>query len=83
MFLGDGEFDGVGLQETLNEAGWLYACRTAKSTTATWEGDTFALEELGWSLKAGRLIELKEVEEIQQTCDNCDGDLEISSDIDL
>jgi hypothetical protein len=62
VFLGDGEFDGIGLQETVNQAGWLYACRTSKSTTATWEGETFALEELGWSLKAGRLIDLHEVE---------------------
>jgi hypothetical protein len=60
VFLGDGEFDGIGLQETNNEVGWFYACRTSKSTTATWEGETFALEELGWSLKAGRLIELQE-----------------------
>jgi hypothetical protein len=62
VFLGDGEFDGVGLQETLNDAGWLYACRTSTSTTATWQGETFALEELGWSLKAGKLIELQEVD---------------------
>ena len=62
VFLGDGEFDGIGLQETLNEAGWLYVCRTSTSTTVRWEGETFALEELGWSLKAGRLIELQEVE---------------------
>jgi hypothetical protein len=62
VFLGDGEFDGVGLQETLNDAGWLYACRTSASTTATWQGETLALEELGWSLKAGKLIELQEVD---------------------
>jgi Transposase DDE domain len=61
VFLGDGEFDGIGLQKAINEAGWLYVCRTSTSTTVTWEGETFALEELGWSLKAGRLIELKEV----------------------
>jgi hypothetical protein len=60
VFLGDGEFDGIALQETINKAGWLYACRTSKSTTATWEGETYALEELGWSLKSGQLIELKE-----------------------
>src|SRR5215467_7300601 len=34
VFLGDGECDGTTLQETLNEAGWLYACRTAQSTVA-------------------------------------------------
>jgi hypothetical protein len=61
VFLGDGEFDGVGLQKTLTDAGGLYAGRTSTSTTATWQGETFALEELGWSLKAGRLIELQDV----------------------
>src|SRR5499433_4345600 len=41
VFLGDGEFDGTMLQQTLNEAGWRYACRTAQSTVATWEGESF------------------------------------------
>lgn len=62
VFLGDGEFDGIHLQETVNEAGWWYACRTSKSTTATWEEETFALNELGCCLKPGHLIELQEVE---------------------
>lgn len=61
VFLGDGEFDGIDLQATVNEMGWQYACRTAMSTTATWSGETFALSELGTCLKPGRLIELKEV----------------------
>lgn len=61
VFLGDGEFDGTALQATLNEAGWCYACRTAQSTVATWEGETFRLDTLGACLKPGRLIELKEV----------------------
>jgi hypothetical protein len=61
VFLGDGEFDGVALQQSVNEAGWWYACRTSKSTTATWEDETFALRELEGCLKPGRLIELKEV----------------------
>src|SRR5215475_11264380 len=30
VFLGDGEFDGTMLQQTLNTAGWRYACRTAQ-----------------------------------------------------
>src|SRR5712671_3709678 len=38
VFLGDGEFDGTALQDTLSELGWSYVCRTAMSTTATWEG---------------------------------------------
>ena len=62
VFLGDGEFDGTALQATLNEAGWSYACRTALSTVATWEGVTFRLDTLGTCSKPGTLIELKEVQ---------------------
>ena len=61
VFLGDGEFDGTDLQKTRHDAGWLYACRTAKSTVATWEDMTFHLDLLGSSIKRGMLIELKEV----------------------
>jgi hypothetical protein len=62
VFLGDGEFDGIGLQEAMSTSGWLYACRTAKSTVATWEGVRFNLDLLGSSIKPGMLIELKEVQ---------------------
>ncbi len=61
VVLGDGEFDGTTLQETMNELGWRYACRTSKGHTARWDGETFHVEELGSCLKPGRLIELKEV----------------------
>jgi hypothetical protein len=61
VFLGDGEFDGTALQATLNEAGWFYACRTAQSTVATWEGETFRLDTLGACIKPGTLIALQEV----------------------
>ena len=56
VFLGDGEFDGTVLQATLNQAGWSYVCRTALSTTATWEGTTFRLDTLGACSKPGTLI---------------------------
>lgn len=56
VFLGDGEFDGTALQATLNEAGWSYACRTAMSSVATWEGETFRLDTLGACRKPGTLI---------------------------
>ena len=59
--LGDGEFDGIKLQETMHEAGWEYACRTSPGNTATWGDETFHVDELGACLKPGRLIELKEV----------------------
>jgi hypothetical protein len=61
VLLGDGEFDGTALQATLHAAGWAYACRTAMSTTATWDGTTFRLDTLGACLKPGRLIEVKNV----------------------
>jgi Transposase DDE domain len=61
VLLGDGECDGMRLQQTLQQAGWSYACRTATSTVATWAGETFRLDALGACLKPGRLIELQEV----------------------
>jgi hypothetical protein len=61
VFLGDGEFDGTALQATRQEAGGSYVCRTALSTTATWDGTTFRLDTLGACLKPGRLIEIKNV----------------------
>jgi Transposase DDE domain len=61
VFLGDGEFDGTALQATLNEAGWSYVCRTAMSTVATWEGETFRLDTLGACSKPGTLLALQEV----------------------
>ena len=57
VFLGDGEFAGTALQATLKAAGWSYACRTALSTVATWEGVTFRLETLGACSQPGTLIE--------------------------
>ena len=40
--------------------GWSYVCRTAMSTTATWEGETFRLDVLGACLQPGRRIDFKE-----------------------
>jgi hypothetical protein len=37
VFLGDGEFDGVALQQRLEQLGWQYVCRTAKDTRF-WQG---------------------------------------------
>ena len=61
VLLGDGECDGTRLQQTLQQAGWSYACRTATSTVATWPGETFRLDALGSCRKPGRVIELKAV----------------------
>src|SRR6516225_4736528 len=62
VFLGDGEFDGTALQATLHEAGWSYACRTAMSTVATCEGETFRLDTLGACSKPGTLVAFQEVQ---------------------
>src|SRR5215470_3065106 len=62
VLLGDGEFDGTAPQATLHEAGWSYACCTAMSTTATWDGTPFRLDTLGVCLTPGRLIEVKNVQ---------------------
>ena len=61
VLLGDGEFDGTALQDRLRQMGWSYVCRTALSTTATWEGKTFRLDVLGACLQPGRLVALHEV----------------------
>jgi hypothetical protein len=60
VFLGDGEFDGTALQKTLTDMGWASVCRTAVSTVATWQDDTFRLEVVGSCSKPGRLIALQE-----------------------
>jgi hypothetical protein len=62
VFLGDGACDGTTLQETRNEGGWYYVCRTAQSTVATWEGETLRLDTLGACSKPGTLMALQEVQ---------------------
>jgi Transposase DDE domain len=61
VLLGEGEFDGTGLQHTLAEAGWSYVCRTGCHMTASWQGETFRLDTLGTCLKPGRLVAFSEV----------------------
>ena len=61
VLLGDGEFDGTGLQQTRAEADWLYVCRTGCNLTASWDGETFRRDTLGWCIKPGTLVDLPEV----------------------
>ena len=60
VLLGDGAFEGTALQDTLSALGWSDVCRTAMSTTATWEGEPFRLDTLGACLRPGRLLEWQE-----------------------
>jgi len=56
VVLGDGEFDGTDLQHTLQEAGWLYVCRTGSNVTASWDGTPLRLETVGACIKPGTLV---------------------------
>lgn len=46
IFLGDGEFDGVQLQEALRSLGLDYVCRTAKNTQLYEDGSPFTFVDL-------------------------------------
>jgi len=59
IFLGDGEFDGVRLQERVDELGWQYVCRTAKDIILTEAEAEFTGQTLG--LRPGQLIAIPEV----------------------
>jgi hypothetical protein len=59
--LGDGAFDGTGWHQTRAEADWLYVCRTGCNLTASWDGETFRRDTLGWCIKPGTLVDLPEV----------------------
>lgn len=58
-FLGDGEFDGIGLQECLDAYGWRYVCRTAKNIILCRNDHEFAFETL--PLEAGTRFSLPAV----------------------
>ncbi len=47
IFVGDGEFDGIELQATVDGQGWAYVCRTAKNAQLGAEGEHFGFEEIG------------------------------------
>jgi hypothetical protein len=61
VLLGDGEFDGIDLQQPLEEAGWSYVCRTGMHMTATWQHETFRLDTIGTCIKPGTLVAFQEV----------------------
>jgi hypothetical protein len=58
VFLGDGEFDGIQLQEKLDEFGWKYACRTS-SNTILFDGEEFSFQDL--LLQPGMCLGIEEV----------------------
>jgi len=59
IFLGDGEFDGLTLQQSVDSYGWRYVCRTASDIVLTDDGDQFNCQQLG--LRPGDLISIPNV----------------------
>ncbi len=59
IFLGDGEFDGPGLQACLSAIGWSYVCRTARNIKIQSEGEWLTLGDL--YLQPGQMIGLPDV----------------------
>lgn len=53
VFLGDGEFDGVELQRTLNSWGWLYVCRTGRNIKIFLRDEEFDLGTIGQFMMPG------------------------------
>jgi hypothetical protein len=59
IFLGDGEFDGIALQATVDGFGWHYVCRTAKNIRLYQEDERFSFEKIGvWP---GQCVDVPEV----------------------
>jgi hypothetical protein len=59
VILGDGEFDGITFQATIDGYGWQYVCRTAKNVQLGVEGERFAIHEV--EVRPGECIALPEV----------------------
>jgi hypothetical protein len=60
-FLGDGEFDGTHLQQVLEEAGWHYVLRTAKSSQLLLSGTGKWQNYADFELKRGEQASLRGV----------------------
>lgn len=59
VFLGDGEFDGIGLLAAIEANGWEYVCRTACNRILVDDGDQFAVKEVG--LTRGDCIDITNI----------------------
>jgi hypothetical protein len=61
VVLGDGEFDGIRWQQTLQDYGWTYVCRTGRNITLVWDAETLSCAQLEAHLTPGYYIALPEV----------------------
>jgi hypothetical protein len=60
-FLGDGEFDGTGLQETLQTYGWSYVFRTAKNIQLSDGQRTFSYQSEATRVREGTYLSFPQV----------------------
>ena len=67
VLLGDGEFDGIHLQQTVQEYHWSYVVRTGSHITVEWDGERFRCETVAACIKPGTLVELREVRVTEET----------------
>jgi hypothetical protein len=63
-FLGDGEFDGIEVQATIDDWKWLYVCRTAKNIQLYEDGIPFSFIDL--CLRPGDCIGIPNVQFTRQ-----------------
>jgi hypothetical protein len=61
IFLGDGEFDGVDLQKTLNDWGWFYVCRTGTNIKIFLDGEEYDLPVISFLLLPGSYMHVRNV----------------------
>jgi hypothetical protein len=61
VLLGDGEFDGTQLQQTVQDYRWSYVVRTGSHITVEWDGERFRCETVAACIKPGTLVELRDV----------------------
>jgi len=61
VLLGDGEFDGTQLPQTVQAYPWSYVVRTGSHLTVEWDGERFRWETVAACIKPGTLVELQEV----------------------
>lgn len=59
IFLGDGEFDGTTLQQTLTGFGWKYVSRTSSNITVYVDGEPYPIEMLAAMLPKGHCKGMK------------------------
>ena len=61
VLLGDGEFDGIHLQQTVQEYHWSSVVRTGSHITVEWDSERFRCAPVAACIKPGTLVELRDV----------------------